>query len=217
MASRGAQRPQPARAVHRHRTQAARRAAHARKPRRRAGPLEGARAPARGRGVPEDAQEPRRAVPRSPAFPGVRRRVIAVCAALAWAGAACAWVDETELDGLDVVFLGEVHDNPIHHALQADAVRALRPAALVFEMLTPAQAALINDYVTLPDANRLAEALSWDESGWPDFAFYAPILAAGVASGARVYGTTLPRDRLMQAMRGDPAGAFGQDAGRYGL
>ena len=41
----------------------------------------------------------------------------------------------------DVVVLGEVHDNPAHHAHQAQAVASIRPAAIVFEMLTPEQAA----------------------------------------------------------------------------
>jgi uncharacterized iron-regulated protein len=38
-------------------------------------------------------------------------------------------------EGADVVVLGEVHDNPQHHANQAAVVRALQPSALVFEMI----------------------------------------------------------------------------------
>ena len=33
--------------------------------------------------------------------------------------------------GSDIVVLGEVHDNPAHHANQARAVAAIKPAALV--------------------------------------------------------------------------------------
>lgn len=43
-------------------------------------------------------------------------------------------------DGADVVFLGELHDNPGHHARQAAYVAEIAPTALVFEMLTPDQA-----------------------------------------------------------------------------
>ncbi len=39
-----------------------------------------------------------------------------------------------------MVILGEMHDNPVHHAHQAIAVEALGAKALVFEMLTEAQA-----------------------------------------------------------------------------
>ena len=41
----------------------------------------------------------------------------------------------------DVVILGEIHDNPAHHEVQAERVADIQPRALVFEMLTPEQAA----------------------------------------------------------------------------
>jgi uncharacterized iron-regulated protein len=98
----------------------------------------------------------------------------------------------SDLPPADVVILGEVHDNPVHHTHQATAVAAIAPRALVWEMLTAEQAARITD------ANRadpgLAQALGWDGSGWPDFAMYQPILTA--APAARVYGAAVPRDTL---------------------
>ena len=39
----------------------------------------------------------------------------------------------------DVVVVGEVHDNPAHHRVQAEIVREVAPKALVFEMLTSGQ------------------------------------------------------------------------------
>ena len=54
-------------------------------------------------------------------------------------------LEPEDLPRADVVLLGEVHDNPAHHAFQAEAVAYLAPRALVFEMLTPAQAALVVD------------------------------------------------------------------------
>ena len=65
-------------------------------------------------------------------------------AAALWAlPAAAAEVGPEALDSLagEIVVLGEIHDNPDHHLNQARAVAALDPAALVFEMLTPDQAA----------------------------------------------------------------------------
>lgn len=108
----------------------------------------------------------------------------------------CAADDVGILENADVVFLGEVHDNPAHHARQADLVAALRPAALVFEMLTDAQADLITpDMMTDPDV--LAAAVDWANSGWPDFAMYAPIFSA--APDAVVYGAQVPRDQTRKA------------------
>ncbi|WP_126974586.1 ChaN family lipoprotein [Frigidibacter oleivorans] len=116
--------------------------------------------------------------------------------------------------GAQVVVLGEVHDNPAHHAHQAQAVAALRPAALVFEMLTPEQAARATPDLR-DDAAALAAALEWERSGWPDFAMYHPIFAA--ARGARVYGAALPRDAVRRSVAEGAAAVFGPDAPRFGL
>lgn len=112
----------------------------------------------------------------------------------------------------DVVVLGEAHDNPHHHARQADIVADLRPSALVFEMLTEAQAAA---HVPGADEATLAAAFEWDSSGWPDFAMYYPIFAA--APEARVFGAGVPRSAARQAMSDGLAFAFGIGAGAYGL
>ena len=79
----------------------------------------------------------------------------------------------------DIVILGEIHDNPAHHATQAAVVAALRPAALVFEMIPQAREAEVN---TLREEgagrDAIAAALDWAKTGWPDFAYYAAILEA---------------------------------------
>ena len=90
----------------------------------------------------------------------------------------------------DVVLLGEVHDNSIHHQHQARAVEALQPSALVLEMLSPEQARTAN-LMAEASTDELAVALDWASSGWPDFQMYAPIFSA---SDARIYGGALPRD-----------------------
>lgn len=127
-----------------------------------------------------------------------------------------AQIDATDLDTLppaDVVILGEVHDNPAHHEHQAAAVAALSPAALVFEMLDPDQAALATPELR-GDATALSTALNWAQSGWPDFAMYYPIFAA---SGAPIYGGALPRDQVRAAIGDGAAAAFGVDARAFGL
>jgi len=113
-----------------------------------------------------------------------------------------------------VVLLGEVHDNPAHHQLQARAVAAQGPAALVFEMLTPEQAARATPNLRA-DPAALGAALEWAQSGWPDFAMYAPIFAA--APQARIYGGALDRAAVRRAMTEGAAAVFGAEAARYGL
>lgn len=112
-----------------------------------------------------------------------------------------------------VAVLGEVHDNADHHLAQAAAVAALKPKALVFEMLDPAQAAKVTpDLIGKPDA--LAQVLGWEAAGWPDFALYAPIFAA--APTARVYGAALPRDQVRRAMK-EPLAQVFPEAARFGI
>jgi len=119
-----------------------------------------------------------------------------------------------DLPPAQVVILGEVHDNPHHHANQAAAVAALSPAALVFEMLTPTQAARVTPDLR-GDAAALGAALGWAEAGWPDFALYHPIFTA--APAAAVYGAAVPRDAARAAFEGGAAAAFGPGAPRFGL
>ena len=112
----------------------------------------------------------------------------------------------------DIHVLGEVHDNPLHHIEQANQVAAIAPSAIVFEMLTPDQAALVNAN-DRKDPN-LGTIIGWEEAGWPDFAIYAPIFAA---SDAPVYGAALPRDTVIAAITSSAAEVFGEGAERYGL
>ncbi|WP_084615249.1 ChaN family lipoprotein [Roseivivax isoporae] len=118
------------------------------------------------------------------------------------------------LEDARIVFLGEQHDNPAHHARQAELVADLAPAALVFEMLTEAQAGAVTPAL-VADRAALEAALGWADSGWPDFAMYHPIFAA--APGAAVYGAALPRAEARQVMEGAAADVFGAEADRYGL
>lgn len=112
-----------------------------------------------------------------------------------------------------VYVLGEVHDNPEHHLNQARAVRAIRPAALVWEMLTPEQAARMPAERSDPAA--VAEALGWAGTGWPDYALYHPITEA--AGGVRHYGAGIPRGAAREAFGAGAAAVFGADAARFGL
>lgn len=113
---------------------------------------------------------------------------------------------------VDLIFIGEVHDNPAHHARQAEIVAAVQPAAVVWEMLTPEQAALVT-----PDLRgaALGEALDWAESGWPDFAMYAPIFDA--AGNARHLGAAVPRAQARAVIEQPLAEVFGTDTARFGL
>lgn len=116
--------------------------------------------------------------------------------------------------GADVVILGEVHDNPDHHRMQADVVAALDPTAIVFEMLDAGEAALLTAEA-VADLDALADALDWENSGWPDFAVYAPLFEA--AGQRAAYGAEISRGAAREAFDTGAADAFDGDAARFGL
>lgn len=113
-----------------------------------------------------------------------------------------------------VIILGEVHDNPAHHATQAQITAHVQPRAIVLEMLTQAQAKAVTPDNRVDQA-ALEEALGWANSGWPDFAMYYPIFAA--APRAAIYGAGVPREAARSAMQDGIVESFGADALAYGL
>ncbi len=121
--------------------------------------------------------------------------------------------DLYDLPPADVVFLGEVHDNAAHHAHQAIAVEAIGAKALVFEMLTDAQALRVTPDL-LGDPGALGHVLGWEASGWPDFEMYYPIF---VATDAAVFGGALERDDVRRAVSDGAAAVMGAGAAVFGL
>lgn len=116
--------------------------------------------------------------------------------------------------GAPVVIIGEVHDNPAHHAVQAALVAHIQPRAIVFEMLTEVQADAVTPQ-TRADEETLGDAVDWADSGWPDFSLYYPIFAA--APAAAIYGAAVPRDAARAAMQAGIAESFGDQAAEFGL
>ena len=117
------------------------------------------------------------------------------------------------LPSADVIILGEIHDNFDHHLNQALALRALQPAVIAFEMLTPAQAEIAN--ARLSTGLLLGVELGWEHSGWPPFDLYVPIFNS--LGGAEIVGMAVPGEQISAAFRNGAASAFGDDAARFGL
>lgn len=103
-----------------------------------------------------------------------------------------------EFPRADIVFLGELHDNPAHHAWQAEAVDALNPKAIVWEMLDSEEVRAITPAL-IGDAAALEDALGWADTGWPDFAMYHPIFTA--EPEAAHFGAELPREQAGGILR----------------
>ncbi len=102
----------------------------------------------------------------------------------------------------DFLLLGEVHDNPDHHRLQAWAITQVtktgRRPAVVMEQIRLNQAKTLADYLARPEATPegLGAALDWDKSGWPPWRIYEPIARAAMAAQLPLAPGDAPRDEV---------------------
>jgi uncharacterized iron-regulated protein len=107
------------------------------------------------------------------------------------------------------ILLGERHDHPHHHALQASIVRSVVAAGrrpdVAFEMLADDQTAALAQHLrdAPGDAARLGDAVGWARSGWPPWPLYQPIAEAALAAGATIVAANLPISTARAVARGD--------------
>jgi uncharacterized iron-regulated protein len=93
---------------------------------------------------------------------------------------------EKALANARFVLLGEIHNNPDHHRLQARFIETLvrkgRRPAIVFEMIPANLQAELDRHVRggVSEAGMLGKALGWEERGWPDWTIYQPIAEAAL-------------------------------------
>ena len=103
------------------------------------------------------------------------------------------------LSAAPFVLLGEKHDNPDHHALQAWVLAALagagRRPAVALEMIGADQAPALAAYLAQPgaDAAGLGPAIGWDKTGWPAWPLYQPIAAVALAHGLPIVAGGMAR------------------------
>jgi uncharacterized iron-regulated protein len=107
------------------------------------------------------------------------------------------------------VLLGERHDHPQHHQLQASIVGGLTTAGrrptVAFEMLDTDQAAALAAYLQRSprDAAGLGDAVGWSSSGWPPWPLYEPIADAALAAGLPLAAVNLPSATARAVARGN--------------
>ncbi len=110
----------------------------------------------------------------------------------------------------DVVLLGEAHDNPDHHALQAWVVENLMgetsKPVVAFEMIDSSQKEALRAALQAApgDASGLEQALGWERSGWPAWSMYRPIFNAAVRAGAPILPANLSRLEVQGVAKGVP-------------
>lgn len=111
------------------------------------------------------------------------------------------------------VLLGEKHDNPDHHRLQACIFSALlkagRKPALAFEMLDADDAPAVQAYLAgkPADAAGLGAAVGWDKKSWPAWAWYQQIADPAVSAGLPIVAANLA-ERLARGAARQGLGAL---------
>jgi uncharacterized iron-regulated protein len=117
----------------------------------------------------------------------------------AYADADAVW---RTLRSARIVLLGEKHDNPDHHRLQAAALRAIvaggRHPAVAFEMFDRDQQPSIDHDRADPSATAegLGRATEWASTGWPSFELYLPIVVVAFENRLPIVAANIPSKRV---------------------
>jgi len=127
------------------------------------------------------------------------------------------------------LLLGEMHDNPAHHLLQAAAVTEFAVSgskdapAIVFEQIRDDQQAGLDRFADFNrNATRLATVgdlkrfLDWDKSGWPKD-IYDPLFKAVIADKLAIYPGDVPRAAIMKTAKKGESSLPAAERTRLGL
>jgi uncharacterized iron-regulated protein len=135
-------------------------------------------------------------------------------------------IDEAELlrrmRAAHYVLIGEQHDNPDHHVLQARLLHQLvasgRRPAVVFEMLDQErQPAVDRALAAHADVDAFGAAVDWADSGWPPWPLYSPLFAEVLRAQLPIVAAGLDRKTAMRLAgedlsASDPALAYALEA-----
>jgi uncharacterized iron-regulated protein len=130
---------------------------------------------------------------------------------------------EAALVSAHAVLLGEKHDNPDHHRLQAAMIKALvdhgRRPAVAMEMLDLDDQPKVDDAARLHprDVDAFFGAVAWEKKGWPSASDYAPILRVALAEGLPIIAANLPARDTHALVHGGVAALEPAVVARLGL
>jgi uncharacterized iron-regulated protein len=111
------------------------------------------------------------------------------------------------LAAADYAILGEKHDNPDHHALQARCLEAVvargRRPSVAFEMIDSDQQPALDAFLAHGGgAAGLGAAVEWDKRGWPSYRTYAPIVEVALAHRLAITAANMPLSEVRAIVKG---------------
>jgi len=111
-----------------------------------------------------------------------------------------------QLGHKDLIFIGEVHDNPEHHLIQVQILQALsaryNPMVLAMEPFRRTQQPIVDRYVkgAISETTFLKD-LNWRKSWAFDFHYYRPLMLVAREKGLKVLAINAPKDLIKKVAR----------------
>jgi uncharacterized iron-regulated protein len=107
-----------------------------------------------------------------------------------------------QISSKDLIFIGEVHDNPEHHLIQVQILQALvvccGPISIGMEFFEKPQQSTLDRY----HQGDLEESEFLEEVDWgSDYHFYRPLIQMAKQHGAAVLAINAPRDVVKKVAR----------------
>lgn len=113
----------------------------------------------------------------------------------------------SRLGAADLVLLGEVHDNPVHHQLRGSLLHALPGghAAVVFEQL-PESGTALPPPAPAAGLEAWLEQAGFDRRAWR-WPLHRPVIEAAMVRGRSLWGAGVSRERLRSVVQQGESGA----------
>ncbi len=110
------------------------------------------------------------------------------------------------LSSQDLIFVGEVHDNPDHHLIQVQVIQALldccQPLTIAMEFFEQQKQEVLDRYIKREiSEEEFLKAVDWKNSWGFDYHLYRPLLLLARQNSCRVLAINAPRSVVRKVAR----------------
>lgn len=114
---------------------------------------------------------------------------------------------DKQLSHYDAILLGETHDNPQHHMLQARIIDVLvqqkQKPDIAIEMLNQNQQEAITTFQSQknPITDEFAKVVNWKKTGWPEWSLYRPVFKSAIENNLNIIAANLNSKQIRQVIK----------------
>lgn len=116
-----------------------------------------------------------------------------------------------DIKNVDVMLLGETHDNAGHHQLQAQIIDKLvhqqQTPAIAFEMLDQNQQEIIDQFQASGSnrqentTDKFADTINWEKTGWPEWPYYRPVFHSAIENNLTIIAANLNSTQVRKVIK----------------